>query len=703
MVKGKQPATPTVEPVPEAASTDVNAGAFKGTPLRGKMMFGDAIEIDLGARLPRYCNAYVGAYAARSLSADGRDYVAYVCEPQYTPRNRIGPKYAGIANAALLRLIGSGIGKIADQHLNRFVFIYENALGKPISDTDAGVALGMKSERVMERIVTPLISVLKDLRDNDIVHGAVRLTNMFDGGKENYDHVVLGECLSLPPSMAQPAIYEPIDRALAQPTGRGLGTSQDDLYSLGVAVAMLIRTRDPMKGKSDADITQNKMQYGTYATLLDADEHISSAMLELLRGLLHDDRAQRWTLDDVQTWIDGRRLSPKQATKKLRAARPVNFNGKTYSYPALLARDLFTRPQEAVQLVESGELYQWIKRSLDDELMLVRFDNAVRSAEEQGRGASYWDRLIARMAICLDPEGPIRYKNLSVTGEGLATALAEAVFVNKDLATYTEIFTGSLLSYWMTTLTDLNHDMANFVSRFDACRNFMRQPGPGFGIERILYFLNPDVHCLSPVMARYYARSPEEFLLACEEIAGDVTRRPPRLMDRHCLAFLCVRDRKVAEPYLYDLASNEPYRYTLGTLQCLASIQRYYKIPPLKHLSQWMADFVEPVFGRFHDRDVRRDLRKKINDLRDKGDLGKMLAVLDNAELLRSDLMNFRRAMREYRALVQERDALHTRMKDTRYYGRREGRETSVVVAGFIATILIVGIIILYINGAKLL
>jgi serine/threonine protein kinase len=702
MVKEKPPTPSMVEQL-EPASTDVNAGAFKGTPLRGKMMFGDSIEIDLGSRLPKYSNAFVGAYTARSLSADGRDYVAYVCEPQYTPRNRIGPKFAGIANAALLRLIGSGIGKIADQHLNRFVFIYENSLGKPLSDTDVGVAMGMKPERVLERIVTPLISVLKDLRDNDIVHGGIRVTNLFDGGKENFDHVLLGECLSLPPSMAQPPIYEPIDRALAQPTGRGLGTIQDDLYSLGVSLAMLIRTRDPMKGRPDAEITQNKMQYGTYATLLDADEHISSAMLELLRGLLQDDRAQRWTLDDVLTWVDGRRLSPKQSTKKLRAARPINFNGKAYSYPAMLARDIFTRPQEAVQLVESGELYQWIKRSLDDEMMMIRYENAVRSAEEQGRGASYWDRLIARMAICLDPEGPIRYKNISVTGEGLATALAEAVFLNKDIATYTEIFTGSLLSFWMTVMTDLNHDMASFVTRFDACRNFMRQPGPGFGIERILYFLNPDVHCLSPIVARYYARSPEEFLQACEEIGGDVTRRPPRLMDRHCLAFLCVRDRKVAEPYLYELASNEPYRYSLGTLQCLASIQRYYKMPPLKHLSAWMADFVEPVFERFHDRDIRRDMRKKITDQRDKGDLGKMLGVLDNAELLRNDLMNFRRAIRDYRALVQERDALTSRLKDAKFYGRREGRETSVVISGFIATILIVGVIILYINGARVL
>ena len=686
----------------EAAPTDVNAGGFRGTPLKGRMMFGDTIEIDLSQRLAKYSNQYVGAYLAKSISADQREYIAYVCEPQYTPRNRVGPSYASIANGALLRLIGSGIGRIKDQNLSRFVFIYENALGKPIAEGDS-IALGMKGEKLMEKVIGPIVNVLKDLRDNDIVHGGIRVSNLFDGGKDNYDHVVLGECLSLPPSMAQPVIYEPIDRALAQPTGRGLGTNQDDLYSLGVCIAMLMRTKDPMKGKTEAEIIQNKMQYGTFSTMLSSDEHLSGAVLELLRGLLYDDRNQRWTLDEVLTWLDGRRLSPKQSSKKLKAARPLPFNGKTYYYPASLARDFFQRPQEAVQLVEGGELYQWIKRSLDDEMMLMRFDSAVKSADEQGRGQSYWDRLISRMAICLDPEGPIRYKSLSVTGEGISTAMAEAFVLNKDLPTYAEIFTGSLLSYWMTTLTDLNYDMANFVTRFDACRNYIRQPGPGFGLERILYFLNPDVHCLSPVVSKFYARTPEEFLQACEEIAADQQHRPARLMDRHSIAFLCVKDRKVAEPYLYDLASNEPYRYALGTLQCLASIQRFYRMPPMRHLTQWMAEFIEPVFDRFHDRDVRRELRRKVSEIRDKGDLAKMLAVLDNAELLRNDLMNFRGAIRQYRALVQERDDLNIRAKDIKFYGRREGRETSVITAGFIATLLIVGVIILYFNGARIL
>ena len=682
---------------------DVTTGSLKSGGLRGKMLFGDSVEIDLGNRLPKYSNQFVGAYAAKSLASDGREFIAYVCEPQYTPRNRVGPAFATISNPSLIKLVGSGIGKIPDQHINRFVFIYENTLGRPIVDSDISVCLGMKSEKVMEKVVIPLVNVLRDMRDNDVYHGAIRINNLFDGGKENFDQVVLGECLSLPPSMAQSVIYEPIDRALAQPTGRGVGTNQDDLYSLGVVLAMMLRSRDPMKSRSEAEILYNKMQYGTYATLLSPEDHFSGSIAELLRGLLQDDFRQRCTLDEVVSWLEGRRFTPKQGLKKLRASRPLNFAEKSYSFAAPLARDLFAKPAEAIELIESGDIQQWVKRSLDDEDMLNRFDRAFKSAEDQGRGAAYWDRLISRIGICLDPQGPIRYKTVSANFEGLATALAESFVSHKDLGLFNEIFSGSILQYWLAVQAEMNVDTISFSSKVEACKSFMRQPGHGFGLERVLYYINPDVHCLSPVVSRFYVRSPEEFVYACEEMAQDKANRPTRIMDRHSIAFLCSKDRKVAEPYLYELSSNEPFRYALGTLQCLAAIQRYGKMPPLKHLSAWMADFIEPVFERFHDRDISKELRKKVAEVRDKGDLPKLLSILDNAELLRTDLLNFRKAMREHRGLVHEKNELAVRMQDGKIFGRREGREMSVMVAGILATLLIIGIIIVYLNGTRIL
>ena len=47
--------------------------------------------------------------------------------------------------------------------------------------------------------------------------------------------------------------------------------------------------------------------------------------------------------------MDGRRLSPKQSAKRIKATRPVGFNGHKYIYPETLANDLYDNPADVVQ------------------------------------------------------------------------------------------------------------------------------------------------------------------------------------------------------------------------------------------------------------------------------------------------------------------------------------------------------------------
>lgn len=686
----------------EASINVTNQGAPKAAALTGVLNLNDAFEIDLSKRIPWYSNVYVGAYAAKSNGADQREFIAYVCDSAYTPRARTAATYVAVSSPSLARLIASGTANLVGKGTQKYVFVYENTLGKPIADTDMGLTMGMKSERVMEKFVVPLVAVLKDFRDRDFVHGAIRPTNLFDGGKENYDIAILGDCLSIPASMAQPAIFEPIDRGLAQPSGRGVGVNADDLYSFGVTLACILRSRDPMKGKSEADIQASKIQNGSYATFLSPDDHFTGSIVELLRGLLIDDRRQRWTMDDVLVWRDGRRLSPKQSVKKPKASRSLTFNGKPFTYPALLAKEFFARPTEVPSLIESGELEQWIKRSVQDEVMLIRYERALASAEDGGRGAHYIDRLIGRVSMAIDPEGPIRHKSISVTSEGFGTAIAEAYMLKRDLQPYHEMLSGAFMSFWLNMMTDLNYDVSAFLTRFDSCRNFLKQNGPGFGLERVLYFLNTETACLSPILSNYSVRSPEEFLYALDDMAAKTEGRPERIFDRHILAFLSARDRKVAEPYLFDISSTEPHRHALGAIQCLAAIQRYNKIPPLKNLSAWMVSYIEPLFERFHDSVTKKDLRKKVAELRDKGDLGKIMMVINNPDLQASDMAQFRWAMREYRMLVAEQSNIALKLTQ-KEFGKREGQEISVVVSGVIATLIIVGVVLVYMTGASFL
>src|SRR3546814_2332099 len=127
--------------------------------------------------------------------------------------------------------------------------------------------------------------------------------------------------------MAPPAIYEPIDSAMAVPEGRGYGGPEDDYYALGVLVLVLLCGGNPVPGLSEHELVEAKISKGSYAALV-GETRLSLPMVEVLRGLLCDDPEERWRHDDLQLWLSGRHLSPKQALLPPQAARLYPFDGE---------------------------------------------------------------------------------------------------------------------------------------------------------------------------------------------------------------------------------------------------------------------------------------------------------------------------------------------------------------------------------------
>jgi hypothetical protein len=364
--------------------------------LTGDIVFNENITIYAGTRIPHYDQGPVKAYAARGTGSVPSGLFALICEDHLTPRTFKTPNYAAIINPSLVPLVASGPVMWPQTGREKYCYVYANTLGNQIMKDDLRGGLGMKPDFVMNSVIRPLVNTLADMRDKDIVHGNIRPANLYDGGNRNLERAVLGECLCLPPGYNQPVLYETIDRGLVSPVGRGTGTHQDDLYSLGVTIAVLMRHFDPMEGLSDEEIIEKKMDEGSYVALLSRDR-FSGAVLELLRGLLQDDEDQRWTIDEVLQWMDGRRLSPKQAQRRPKANRPLPFNGGKYIRPELLARDIHKNVNEARQLIDSGEIEQWLSRALENKMATARYEAALLQAEEGGKGAGYAERLITRV------------------------------------------------------------------------------------------------------------------------------------------------------------------------------------------------------------------------------------------------------------------------------------------------------------------
>lgn len=674
---------------PEEGIKGENTDSASAASPKSAVVFADKIEIFPDKGLAMFNVGPNKAYRAIAKDKSGTPLIALVCERFMAVRTDAVPVYKAIINPNLFTLVEYGTVFWPPARQERLVFFYLQNVGQPLLIEKAAPVLGLRPDDVINMIVRPVVNVLQDLRDKDFVHGNIRLSNMFDNGVQGKGaQVVLGDCLSSPVSSMQPVLYETISRGMADPLARGKGLISDDLYAFGVSLAIALRQHDPLQGLSDQEIIKHKIINGSYAALAGKDR-LKSEIIDLLRGLLHDDAGQRWTVDDILLWLDGQRIGSKQAKHIKKPPRPMSFGTEKFLSLPLLALAVENNVNEAKKIIEDDSLNQWLERSVQDDEVSERFERSLTKIRQTAIGHGYEDKLASNVSIALDPLAPLRYKNCRILGDGLGAALLEAIETKKSLSPYAEIISAGLLSNWLEVQSSSTYDISALHNKFELCKRYLRSNKIGEGIERCLYVLCPDSHCLSEKIQYFYVSKPDDLLRAFEALCqkNDI---PGTFIDRHIAAFLFQKDQKLIDTCAFDLNTGEPYRIVLATLKCLANIQKRYKVENVPGVTKALSAMLPVLFQRFHDRSAREKIEKAISAVSDSGDLQKILSLLDNKEFLNKDYSLFRQAMKEYAMLDAERLNLERQLDKKDRFALESGREWAAIVSCVIAGVFII-------------
>ncbi|MBX2834823.1 MAG: hypothetical protein KTR28_07610 [Micavibrio sp.] len=659
----------------------------------GSVHFNKYIEIFPQRALPKYNVGGNKAYEAVSTEHGDNHLVAIVCERHNIPRRLATTKYKMLNNPYLANLLAQGVVAWPLSGDERYVFLYVNNFGAPLLLPNQEAALGWRPDEAMEYFIRPFVSIFQDFKEKDLVHGAIRLTNVFSGFESNENNerpkkIVLGDCFSTPPSFSQPLLYESIERAMADPAGRGLGTRSDDLYAFGVCIAILLRGADPINGMKPENILKRKIEMGSYGTLI-GKERIKGEILELLRGVLHDDPSQRWTIAEVLEWVDGKRLTPKQALVRRKAPRPFTFGEEKYYLLPMLAMALDENVTETRRIVEDETLLNWLQRSVDDDGGVENFLKALEFSRDGGTGAGYAEKLLANVSSALDPYGPLRYKGMRLTGDGFGSSLAESVAMGKDLAPYAEIISSGIMVTWLTFQQNKSIDIAGLFTKYEQCKRFIRSRRIGDGIERCLYLLNKETPCLSDAFSKSYVTTAEKMLKVYEGLSQK-GKAPTLYVDRHVAAFLMEREPKVIEQSLYDLNSGEKHKIMLANLRVLSEIQVRFGVGRVPAVAKAFSSLGETICERFKDKELREKVSKEIQDAAKSGVLKKILDILDDDTVVNSDLNNFKLAFKEYETLRGEAVELDLALQDKESFGVETGRQWASIISCLLAAMVLV-------------
>jgi len=676
-----------------AAEADEPAPAEPARPSGPPGTLRDRYLIRSGQPLPELSIPSAEAFVAEDRRDPNRALFALICRPDMPARVNVMRALKGVATPGLLQLVEWGSMLWPPAGRQCMTVVYERPAGRRIMTHLKGEVRRIDEYEIGKKVIEPLAAGIRELTARGLTHRAIRPTNLF-AMDANGERLAFGDCVGAPPGYDQPVLFDTVEMGMCTPIGRGSGTYADDLYALGVTLAFLLMGRNPVPGLSDEQILAAKIQQGSY-NLLIGDERLPLAMIELLRGLLCDDGEQRWTAEDLDLWMSGRRMSPLQPRGERRAARGFPFMGKDYFNGRELSQAMARHWDQAIPPVVDGKLELWLRRAVEDKDKANVVADVVRAAlNASADKKSATDLMLCKVLILLDKSAPIRYKGFNAMPDGFGAALAQ-VFANRgDTRLLVEMILREVPKLWFELRGEYQPDNSLMEANFRELRSYLSLTGMGYGLERCLYEMNDALPLQSPLIGEEYVVDVRELLPALN--AGAAKRaegkQPP--IDRHIAAFLGARMRSDIDRNLQQLNDPAQEVMLMSMLNLYAVLQ--YRLGPesLPALAGWVGASLAPVVAAYHGREKRKELEKEIPKAVRKGSLVELFHLLENPEARARDEHEFKFAQAQYLAAEEEIRAIivesEERAAEADRIGRQAAAVTSIIIAMAVATIVVI-------------
>ncbi len=524
--------------------------------------------------------------------------------------------------------------------------------GRLVSSMDQAIA-PLSDEDAIRNFLMPVVPALRLMHAASIVHGSVNPTNLFFQDAARH-RLVLGECVSCRTAFLHPASCATIEVAMAAPLMRGQGSIADDVFALGATLAFLVLGRNPVAGIDEEALLRARIESGSYAAII-GNNRVPLALIEMLRGTLADDPKSRWTMAELEQWLTTRHVKPRQGPAPKRASRPFEFDGRFYLTARALSHGLGVNPQAAVAAVKSKEFDGWIQRALNDEthtnlLKLARHEgaNGGKSTKPESRDAG----LVSCVCVALDPFAPVRYRGLSGMVDGFGAVLADAFIKKQPVQVIAEAIAYRVPQFGLSARKPPLPEHITLLKLYEQLRLHLEDRRIGFGVERLLYELNPTLHCLSPLLERDCVLSTGGILPALERLAADDFGGTFPI-DRHLAAYVAAKLKSASSEWVDELSSSDPIERLIGALRMLARLQPHGS-DGVPALTKWFAKKTAPLIEGFHHRPTQKVVSRQLEQAVEEGRLLDLLLVIDDPDRAHRDKAGFAGAVYEHGLIEDE-------------------------------------------------
>ncbi len=547
---------------------------------------------------------------------------------------------------------------------------------------------------ILKKIIDPINKVLLKLHKTGVVHGQVNPSTIY---LDENDEIILGECISSLTGLMQPNAYEVINRAQSHKYGKGSGDKSIDYYALGMTI-FSITSGIFFEDLDHIDIVESKLQEGSF-NLLKRHSHFSGTIGDLLNGLVIDDKNLRWGFKEVENIImDGSYTVPSLVDKSI-LPRPIPFKEKEHFSKAALAHHLAKNWEEAKVFIKQAFLLKWLDISIHEQVTIEALERLQELVNMRGSKYALFskeDEHLIKLIILLDPEGPIRYKEIAVHIEGIGPLLSYSMLSQENELTQfiaNGLFIDLFSFYDQVAAWLQNNSYSKGLPALKQASSYIRKGGYGFGMERCCYDLNASLPCQSHVLGKglvYGLRS------ALKYIDGAKVSIEELLSKKNFLCFIASKinlndDLKVTKLRSFYALDKDK---TFISLAILSIAQKKADLDELKNLGELYAEKVKVVLEEaIKGETIKKNIFTAIDKVKSEGNLNLIKHKATDVNYLEQDAKGFIIAANRVITINNELEQLKSKQV-IEQTARKRGLKIAVNISYIIAALsIILGII----------
>jgi hypothetical protein len=464
------------------------------------------------------------------------------------------------------------------------------------------------------------------------------------------------------------------------------------MFSLGMTLMAFAQGAIPGAGLDPDEAIYRRLDTNSFEVFADL-KNLPAVLMDALRGLTRDWEPDRWTIEHLRSWLEGKRPQvPSTAPQMPRAAQGYKFAKRSHTNARTLAHAMGRNYETAARELRNGAIPMWVRASLGDQKTHDRLLAAINETTGDAN-ATYNDAtIVGRACVILDPMAPVRFRGHSVTADGLGPALAAAMRKPGNGPIFTDLIRSHIMGSWahFYKLAGGKNMPANSI--LDRIGRWVEDPTPGNGIERCLYELNPNLPCFSELAADMWVSEPEHVLAALEVSAG-ADRKP---VDRHIAAFLASHAgansgqiKALMNPEQVDAHGG------LSIVKLLADLQEKFGPASVPRLTAWCAGLVRQFVDTIRNLPLRTLQLEQLNKVSEEGDLKKLLELVNNEKMRDADARAYENAKASYANAVFEIGELKGGGKIRTKLAIHAGKEAAALTAASLSGVVGIGSLLL--------